>query len=147
MGTIEGIEEDTNQIELRLDHGLVKRFPIGGEFKGPDPGVLIAPPEDDIEGAKVHNYRLNADKSLEIRVPVKAGTRLVAATFEDALPTPVEGGRRRGGLVEDSDIGIDTLEIAGPFNPETPEETPSRQRIFVCRPSAAREEEARPRAC
>ena len=141
VGTIEGIEEDTNQIELRLDYGLVKRFPIGGEFKGPDPGVLIAPPEDDIEGAKVHNYRLNADKSLEIRVPVKAGTRLVAATFEDALPTPLEGGRRRGGLVEDSDIGIDTLEIAGPFNPETPEETPSRQRVFVCRPSSAREEE------
>ncbi len=141
VGTIEGIEEDTNQIELRLDYGLVKRFPIGGEFKGPDPGVLIAPPEDDLEGSKVHNYRLNADKSLEIRVPVKAGTRLVAATFEDALPAPVEGGRRRAGLVEDSNIGIDTLEIAGPFNPEAPEETPSRQRIFVCRPSAAREEE------
>src|SRR5215469_2066792 len=141
VGTIEGIEEDTNQIELRLDHGLVKRFPIGGEFKGPDPGVLIAPPEDDVEGAKVHNYRLNADKSLEIRVPVKAGTRLIAATFEDALPTPLDAGRRRAGLVEDSDIGLDTLEIAGPFNPETPQETPSRQRIFVCRPSTAREEE------
>jgi Protein of unknown function (DUF1592)/Protein of unknown function (DUF1588)/Protein of unknown function (DUF1585)/Protein of unknown function (DUF1595)/Protein of unknown function (DUF1587)/Planctomycete cytochrome C len=141
VGTIEGIEEDTSQIELRLDYGLVKRFPVGGEFKGPDPGVLIAPPEDDVEGAKVHNYRLNADKSLEIRVPVKAGTRVVAVAFTDSLPAPVETGRRRFGLIEDSDIGIDTLEIAGPFNGETPEETPSRKRIFVCRPSSAREEE------
>jgi hypothetical protein len=141
VGTIEGIDEDTSQIELRLDYGLVKRFPVGGEFKGPDPGVLIAPPEDDLEGAKVHNYRLNADKSLEIRVPVKAGTRLVAVAFTDSLPAPVEGGRRRFGLIEDSDIGIDTLEIAGPFNAETPEQTPSRQRIFVCRPTSAREEE------
>src|SRR5579864_670788 len=120
VGTIEGIEEDVSQIELRIDYGLVKRFRIGGEFKGPDPGVLIAVPEDDVEGAKVHNYRLNADKELEIRLPVKAGTRLVAAAFEDALPSPLEAGRRRGGLVEDSDIGIDTLEIAGPFNAETP---------------------------
>jgi hypothetical protein len=141
VGTIEGIEEDTSQIELRVDHGLVRRYRIGGEFKGPDPGVLIAVPEDDVEGAKVHNYRLNADKQLEIRVPVKAGTRLVAAAFTDSLPSPIEVGRRRAGLVEDSDIGIDTLEISGPFNGKTPDETPGRRKIFVCRPASDRDEE------
>ncbi len=139
VGTIEGLEEDVSQIELRVDHGLVKRFRIGGEFKGPDPGVLIAVPEDDVEGAKVHNYRLNADKQLEIRVPVKAGTRLVAATFLDSLPEPGQSARRRG--MEDSDIGIDTLEIAGPFNGKTPEDTPSRRAILTCRPASAQEEE------
>ena len=141
VGTIEGIEEDVSQIELRVDYGLVKRFRIGGEFKGPDPGVLIAVPEDDVEGAKVHNYRLNADKELEIRVPVKAGNRLVAATFTDSLPNPLQSGRRRGGLVEDADIGIDTLEIAGPFNGKTPEETPSRRQILICRPANSQDEE------
>jgi hypothetical protein len=141
VGTIEGIEEDVSQIELRVDHGLVKRFRIGGEFKGPDPGVLIAVPEDDVEGVKVHNYRLNADKELEIRVPVKAGTRLVAAAFTDSLPSPVDRSRRRGGGMEDSDIGIDTMEIAGPFNGTTPQETPSRKQILTCRPVSAREEE------
>ncbi len=139
VGTIEGLEEDVSQIELRVDHGLVKRFRIGGEFKGPDPGVLIAVPEDDVEGAKVHNYRLNADKQLEIRVPVKAGTRLVAATFLDSLPEPGQSARRRG--MEDSDIGIDTLEIAGPFNGKTPQDTPSRRAILTCRPASAQEEE------
>jgi hypothetical protein len=141
VGTIEGIEEDVSQIELRIDHGLVKRFRIGGEFKGPDPGVLIAVPEDDVEGVKVHNYRLTADKELEIRVPVKAGTRLVAAAFTDSLPSPVDRSRRRGGGIEDSDIGIDTMEIAGPFNGTTPQETPSRKQILTCRPASAREEE------
>src|SRR5215469_10256730 len=141
VGTIEGIEEDTSQIELRVDHGLVRRYRIGGEFKGPDPGVLIAVPEDDVEGAKVHNYRLNADKQLEIRVPVKAGTRLVAAAFTDSLPSPLDVGRRRAGLVEDSDVGIDTLEISGPFNGKTPDETPGRRKIFVCRPASDRDEE------
>jgi uncharacterized protein DUF1592/uncharacterized protein DUF1588/uncharacterized protein DUF1585/uncharacterized protein DUF1595/uncharacterized protein DUF1587 len=140
VSTIEGIEQDVSQIELRVDHGLVKRFRIGGEFKGPDPGVLIAVTEDDVEGAKVHNYRLNADKELEIRIPVKAGTRLVAAAFTDSLPEPGQA-RRRSALVEDSDIGIDTLEIAGPFNGKTPEETPSRRQILTCRPAGAQEED------
>ncbi|MBZ5607285.1 MAG: DUF1592 domain-containing protein [Acidobacteriia bacterium] len=139
VGTIEGIEEDVSQIELRVDYGLVKRFRVGGEFKGPDPGVLIAVPEDDVEGAKVHNYRLNADKQLEIRVPVKAGTRLVAAAFSDSLPEPGQAGRRRS--IEDSDIGIDTLEIAGPFDGKTPQETPSRREILTCRPAATQEED------
>jgi mono/diheme cytochrome c family protein len=141
QGTVLGIEEDTSRIELSVDDALLKQFPIGGEIKGPDPGGLIAVPEDDLEGAKVHNYRLNADKSLEIRVPVKAGTRLVAAAFSDSLPAPLEASRRRAGQVEDSSIGIDTLEISGPFNGKAPQQTPSRQRILVCRPATAAEEE------
>ena len=142
QGTVLGIEEDTNRIELSVDDAMLKQFPIGGELKGPDPGGLIAVPEDDLEGAKVHNYRLNADKSLEIRVPVKAGTRLVAAAFSDSLPAPLEASRRRAGQVEDSSIGIDTLEISGPFNGKAPQATPSRQRILVCRPATAAEEES-----
>src|SRR6266849_6194153 len=62
-----GIEEDEHAIEVRVDHALVKRFKVGGRFKGPDPGVLIAVPEDDVDGARVHDYRMNADKELEVR--------------------------------------------------------------------------------
>jgi cytochrome c5 len=64
VSTIDGIEEDEHQIELRVDHALVKRFTIGGKFKGPNPGVLIAVPEDDKEGQRLHDYRMNADKEL-----------------------------------------------------------------------------------
>ncbi|MGE3512220.1 MAG: DUF1592 domain-containing protein, partial [Vicinamibacterales bacterium] len=139
VSTIEGIEEDEHQIELRIDHALVKRFKVGGKYKGPDPGVLIAVPEDDKEGQIVHDYRLNADDELEIRVPVKAGTRLVSATFTDALPSPLEGsaarGRRDGGAA-----GIDMLYVSGPFNGKTGD-TASRRKIFVCRPTTAAQEE------
>ena len=38
VSTIDGIDEDEHEIELRVDHALVKRFTIGGKFKGPDPG-------------------------------------------------------------------------------------------------------------
>jgi hypothetical protein len=140
---LDGIDTDASQIELRLDRGLVKRFRIGGEFTGPDPGVLIAVPEDDVEGARVHNYRFYADKALEIRVPVKAGTRLVAAGFTDSAPSPLIDNAHRDYLQGQGDntIGIESIEVSGPFDGKTPEETPSRQRILTCHPASAREEE------
>jgi hypothetical protein len=145
VSTIDGIEEDSHQVELRIDHALVKRFTIGGEFKGPDPGVLIAVPEDDKEGQRLHDYRMNADDEMEVRLPIKAGTRLVAAAFTDSAPTPERllRARTRGGPgdAEGNAPGVDMLYVSGPFNSKTPETTSSRELIFTCRPASAREEE------
>ncbi|HEY7172982.1 MAG TPA: DUF1592 domain-containing protein [Vicinamibacterales bacterium] len=145
VSTIDGIDEDEHQIELRVDHTLVKTFRIGGKLKGPDPGVLIAVPEDDIEGAKVHDYRVNADKDLEFRMPIKAGTRTVSVSFTDSRPMPGSADTvtaRLGRIFASSDPGIDMVYISGPFSSKTPDETPSRRRIFVCRPTSDRDEEA-----
>jgi hypothetical protein len=142
VSTIDGIEEDRHEVEIRIDHGLVKRFTIGGEFKGPDPGVLIAVPEDDKEGQRLHDYRMNADDELEVRLPIKAGTRLVAAAFTESAPTPERMSRADNGRFgrDGAEPGVDMLYISGPFGGKPPEETASRQRIFVCRPASAREE-------
>ena len=133
--TIDGIAEDEHRIELRIDHALVRRFPIGGRFPGPDPGMLIAVPEDDVAGQRLHEYRMTADQELEIRVQVNAGTRLVSAGFTDSAPSP---------NVPADLPGIDMLYISGPFDGTVPEDTLSRRRIFTCRPDggAAEEEEA-----
>ena len=145
VSTIDGIDEDQHEVELRVDHALVKRFTIGGDFKGPDPGVLIAVPEDDKYGQQLHDYRMTADDVLEMRIPVKAGTRLVAVAFTDAAPTPERIVRSRGrsgpGELDFDAPGIDMVYISGPFDGRTPEDTPSRNRIFSCRPAGAREEE------
>jgi hypothetical protein len=148
VSTIDGIEEVEHQIELRVDHALVKEFKIGGKFPGPDPGVLIAVPEDDVEGQKVHNYRVSADKELEIRMPIKAGTRLVTVGFTDSMPSPEEtfvtGGRRNFGAASSfySNVpGVDMFYISGPFNGKTPDVTPSRRQIFTCRPAGSRDEQ------
>ena len=124
--TIDGIAETEHQIEVRVDHALIERFTIGGKFPGPDPGQLIAPPEDDIEGQRLHEYRMTADRELEIRIPVQAGTRLVSVAFTDSAPSP----HPAGGLP-----GIDKLFVSGPFDGTVPVDTPSRRRIFTCRPS------------
>ena len=99
VSTIDGIEEDEHVIEVRVDHALVKTFTIGGKFKGRNPGLLIAVPEDDKEGQRIHEYRMNADEELELRLPVKAGTRLVTAAFSDVAPSPENlfRARARGG--------------------------------------------------
>jgi hypothetical protein len=146
VSTIEGIDEDEHDIELRVDHQLVKQFQIGGKYKGPDPGVLIAVPEDDKAGQVLHDYRMNADGALEVRLTVKAGTRLVAAGFTDSAPSP-ERVARRGRLLGGDDPnapGIDMLYISGPFNGKTP---PPRRALRRGRPRAhARKTRARARS-
>ena len=135
-GTIKGIE-DEHELELRVDHALLKRFRVGGQFKGRERGIAI--PEDDLEGRRLHDYHLNADKDVELRVPVQAGIRVVAGTFTDFAPGPYEGvGLRDSGAMTP---GIDTLEISGPLNPKAPVDTPSRRRIFTCRPASTQDEE------
>ena len=129
-----GIGEDDHDIELRIDQGLVRRWNVGGRFPGPDPGVLIPIPDDDVEGIRLHEYRLNADRGLEIRLPVKAGQRLVTVSFTNSNPTPLDGAYGQP--------GIHQLYISGPFGGTVADEdTPSRRRIFVCRPAAADDEE------
>ena len=126
-GGVIGIGEDDHAVELRIDHALVARWIVGGEFPGPDPGILIPIPDDDVEGQRLHEYRLNADRGLEVRVPVNAGQRLVTVAFVDTNPTPFAGAYGRP--------GIDRLFVAGPFDGNVPDDTPSRRRIFTCRPA------------
>ena len=133
-GGVIGIGEDDHVVELRIDHARVARWNVGGEFPGPDPGILIPIPDDDVEGQRLHEYRLNADQGLEVRMPVGAGQRLVTVAFTDSNPTPFDGAYGRP--------GIDRLFISGPFDGKVPDDTPSRRRIFTCRPAGSHDEEA-----
>ena len=135
--TIDGIAENEHRIEIRIDHALVEEFAIGGKYPGPDPGSLIAVPEDDVEGQRLHEYRMTADHALEVRVPVEAGTRLLSVAFADSAPSP-----HPPGLLP----GIDKVFVSGPFGGATPGDTPSRRRIFTCRPRQAEDEEPCARA-
>jgi hypothetical protein len=139
-GLIDGMISE-NQIELRLDRGLIRRFEIGGQYTIVDPGELIAVREDDVEGAKVHKYYTTADDALAVRAQVKAGTHTVAAAFVESQPVP--GGRRRGGGIigGGGTAAIEQLAIAGPFNAVKTADSPSRKKVFVCMPANSREEE------
>jgi hypothetical protein len=146
-GLINGIMAE-HQIELRVDRQLVKRFAVGGQYREPDPGQLIAVPEDDELGKRVHEYYISADDALTVRVPVKAGTRTVTAAFVESEPIPLprtpDARTDRLGLSISGGSGkasLDLMSVSGPFNPSTTIETPVRRRIFVCRPAHARDED------
>ena len=139
-GTIRGnIAERQYHIELRVDHALVERLTVGGAFAGQVRYTLsgggIAPPDDDVVHQQVALYNQTADEDLEVRLPVSAGTRLVSAAFTDMAPSASAG-------VGDNVVGgIASLEIHGPYGGKVPAETPSRRRVFVCRPSGPHDEE------
>ena len=129
--TIIGIGEEASDIELRVDRALVKRFTIGGKYPGPDPGSVLAPYEDDVEGRRLHVYRVTADEALEVRVPLRAGQRLVTVAFADSKPSPNPPSELPG---------IDMVYITGPFDGRVSDDMATRQRIFTCRPTGAGDE-------
>ena len=139
-GTIRGnIAEREYHVELRIDHALVERLTVGARFEGQVKYTLsgggIAPPDDDLVHQRIGLYNQTADEDMEVRLPVKAGTRLVSAAFTDVAPSASRG------VGDNMVAGVQSLEIHGPYGGEIPEETPSRQRIFVCRPSGPHDQE------
>jgi hypothetical protein len=126
--------EDPHQIEIALDGVRVQSATIGGR----EDFVKMAENPGDF-GALV-------DQKLTIRVPVTAGPHTVSAAtvlrshairddlVKPFLRTTVDG------LDITGDPSVDRLLIEGPFQPKASGETPSRARIFVCRPATAAEE-------
>ena len=78
-----------------------------------------------------------------IKFKATAGPHTVAVTFvhrtfaasEDRLDAPVPGG------VQDRVLRIGSFEIKGPYDVTGISDTPSRQRVFVCRPKSEADEE------
>jgi len=84
-----------------------------------------------------------------IPLSVTAGPHTIAATFvartmseSDAVLQPFIPGGGEVGIIEgeESPLKIQRLEINGPFTSTGLSDTPSRQRIFTCRPNSAAEE-------
>jgi hypothetical protein len=92
-----------------------------------------------------------APDPLEIRLPVKAGAQTIDVTFIRRSGAYVDDLFQRfdsttGDLQTGVQFGYTTfphlsgVEIVGPYGIEGPGDTPSRRRIFACRPASAAEE-------
>ena len=133
---IRGFRE-RQQIDVRIDGKRVELFTIGGpDTKAPEPSPRSDPPAR------------TADQALEVRVPVKAGTRRVVVTFVET-PSLTEGLRPArypiasfAHVTDDaSPMAVDHVQIVGPLSLAGPGDTPSRRRVFTCHPEAGRVEE------
>jgi mono/diheme cytochrome c family protein len=128
LGSIRGLEFP-HQLEILLDGDRVHMATVGG-----DADFAASP----VNATDVVNA---VEARLTVRLPVKAGPRAVAAAFVQKTAAE-NAGRMQQFLrttVDTTDHTglphIESVTIAGPFKPSGPGDTPSRRRIFVCRPT------------
>jgi hypothetical protein len=128
----------------------IQNFGIGSFVPGEQLALII-----DGERAHVWTYRgvgvavgmtADTDGTLEVTVPVRAGSRLVGATFLATNYRPsldiIRHYDRKS--LENNTIpqlqnypAIGFVRIQGPFNAQRPTDSASRRRIFSCRPAFA----------
>ena len=123
---VAGLRE-THQLELLLDRERVGLFDV-------------VPPRHVGDHSAV-------DKHLKARIPVKAGPHWLGVTFlkkpwavleTDRKPYQAHFNAYRHPRVQP---GVYEVSITGPYDARGPGDTPSRNRIFVCRPSGPEDEE------
>jgi mono/diheme cytochrome c family protein len=146
------------QLDLRLDGTLVERYTVGGGALAHRPAAASyagsGEPGSFGDPAWEEYMQLTGDAHLEARVHVGAGPRVVGVSFvreqfePEGLPQPLQRGR----VLTNDQIYMDiasvhSVQIAGPYvgagsTAQSGEATPSRDRIFVCRPEAGTPAEA-----
>jgi hypothetical protein len=127
----------------------IQNFGIGSFIPGERLALIV-----DGERAHVWPYRgvgvnvgmtADADGTLEVTVPVRAGSRLVGATFIATNYRPsldlIRHYDRQS--LENNSIpqiqnypAIGFVRIQGPFNAQRPADSASRRKLLTCRPSA-----------
>jgi mono/diheme cytochrome c family protein len=131
---------EPHQVEIRIDGQRVGSFTIGGEDKGVPAPLGFA---GNLPGSTEWERHVTTfDEKLQVRVPLKAGARVVGVSFV-SRPTKPEGILQRPetvmsqSLTWDNPYGnpaVENIKIDGPYNVSGVSETPSRRRLFVCRP-------------
>ena len=129
------------QIEVRLDGSLVRRFTVGGADRFGYPSAYSFFGTIRGDPAWEQYVSIDADADLEVMVPATAGEHVVGVSFVAARNEPTGILERRLSGFSLSGLGfyqghaaIERVEIAGPYDPAGPGETASRRRIFTCRP-------------
>ena len=135
-GDIVGLNE-AHQVEIAVDGARAGLLTVGANLAAEDSDWSAGPLEA-------------ADANLRVRVPVQAGPRRLAVSFLRRPSAQVERVRRpflRALLEHDRTHDLPYVSeviVTGPYRPAAPASTPSRDRIFTCRPEPGAEAE---RAC
>ena len=137
LGAVIGLS-DPHEIEVRVDGLLVKRLTIGGQSAS---GSLYY----------VDGKPTEADAGLEVRFTAKAGARTVGVAFvnevledeaeSEVILRPPQVLLKVFRKYQDGEPLLQSVTISGPYNTQGPGDTPSRRRIFTCRPAGGQSDE------
>ena len=132
-------------LDVRLNGTLIKRFGVGGEAPGQMApigyaGGIVMSPEWEA-------YMLNVDEGLHVTFAAKAGPQVIGVSFLDewTAPASVPQPRPAGYALATNEFpyghaSAARVVLTGPLNVAGPGDTPSRTRVFVCRPHGNDEE-------
>jgi hypothetical protein len=144
------------QLDVRLDGKLLKRFAVGGKAQGRPAGASYAGDgEPGFAGApEWEKYmQIDGDADLLVRIPVTAGSHVVGVSFvralwePEGLPQPLQRGR----VITNDEVymgyaNVAAVQIGGPYAAGTAtasgNSSPTGGRVFTCRPSRPSEESA-----
>jgi mono/diheme cytochrome c family protein len=128
--------EDPHDIEIAMDGARLRFVTAGGR-------------EDFLKMAEnPGTFGSDLDQRLTVRLPVKAGVHTISATtvlkshavrddmIKPFMRTTVDGLDIMG------DPSVDRVTVEGPFAPSGVGDTPSRRKIFICKPATAADESA-----
>jgi hypothetical protein len=129
VGYMPGLEWP-HQLEITIDGVRVFLAPVGGED------------DNKLSDSNLGIAKDTLDARLRKRIHVQAGPRDVGVAFirrnSAESDEPLQPFTRDLDLQNMNGIPlVEHLQIAGPFDPTGPGDTPSRRRIFVCRPGGA----------
>ena len=129
------------------------RTTVGGLYGGDSPDEQL---EVTVDGARIKLFKMVGDVPLtslhdrnEVRVAVRAGERAVGLAFlaNTYVPNVDLNHHYRRSILDDNLIDgftftpqVSSLTISGPIKGARPQDTPSRNQIFVCRPENASDE-------
>jgi len=132
VGYMTGLEFP-HQLEISIDGERVFLVQVGGE-------------EDNLASDRNMSDTANKiDARLKTKVKVSAGPHMVGVTFvrrnAAASDEPLQPHERNHDLQDMNGLPLIThVNVTGPYNPTGPGDTPSRRRIFTCKPAKAAEE-------
>ena len=134
VGYMKGLEF-SHLVEISIDGERVFATIVGGDADNR---------ESDRNMSEAAN---KIDERLKVRAPVKAGPHMVGVTFvrrnSAESDEPLQAHERDHDLQNMNGIPlIDHVNVTGPFDATGPGDTPSRRRIFACRPTAQGADEA-----
>ena len=140
--------DQAHEVELSLDGQHLETFAFGGDAPGTPAPYSYA---GNIRGNDDWEEFMMAfaEEGFEIQVNVKAGPRVIGATFpremweNEGIQQPrLFGYHLAVTELPDANPAVDSIEIEGPLLVDGPGDTPSRRRIFSCLPANLDEEPA-----
>jgi mono/diheme cytochrome c family protein len=152
-------DSDSLPLNTRGAVNLQRHFPVDADYsiivrmRG-NPPANAPPPKLDVrvDGRRVKLFdaefstleESQGTRNLEHRMKLAAGMHEVGAAIlgESHKQELGVASRRLFGVTPTAPASVESITIGGPFTPTGPGDTPSRRRVFVCRPAKGEPESA-----